>query len=136
RIALGVIYAPTADRLFAARLGQGAFLNGRRMQVSHVAHGTAPVVEVGWSERRPLSAYCDLLHHLVSADMEFRRHGSGALGLADVALGLNDGYAELHINAWDCLAGILLVREAGGKTNDFLADDGLRKGNPIIAATP
>jgi myo-inositol-1(or 4)-monophosphatase len=136
RITLGVIYAPLDDQLFAARLGHGAFMNGRRIEVSHIAHGTAPVIEVGWSQRRPLSAFCGLLHRLVGADMEFRRHGSGALGLADVALGLNDGYVELHINSWDCLAGILLVREAGGTTNDFLANDGLQQGNPIIAATP
>jgi myo-inositol-1(or 4)-monophosphatase len=34
------------------------------------------------------------------------------------------------------LAGIILVREAGGWTNDFLTGDGLVKGNPIIACTP
>lgn len=136
RIEFGVIYAPSDDRLFTARRGNGAFVNGRRLQVSHLAHGTAPVVEVGWSERRPLSAYCDVLQGLGAAGFEFRRHGSGALGLADVAAGLNDGYVELHINAWDALAGILLVREAGGCTNDFLADDGLRRGNPLYAVTP
>jgi myo-inositol-1(or 4)-monophosphatase len=31
---------------------------------------------------------------------------------------------------------MLLVREAGGWTNDFLAGDGLRAGNSIIACTP
>jgi myo-inositol-1(or 4)-monophosphatase len=39
----------------------------------------------------------------------------------------------MHINAWDCAAGILLVREAGGHTNDFFAGDGLASGNPLIA---
>ena len=57
--------------------------------------------------------------------MEFRRRGSGAHGLADVAAGLNDAYVELHINARDALASIPLVREAGGLTNDFLEGDGL-----------
>jgi myo-inositol-1(or 4)-monophosphatase len=28
------------------------------------------------------------------------------------------------------------VREAGGWTNDFLADDGLTRGNLVIASTP
>ena len=32
--------------------------------------------------------------------------------------------------------GILLVEEAGGRVNDFLAGDGLRRGNPILAAAP
>jgi myo-inositol-1(or 4)-monophosphatase len=135
-IEIGVIYAPADDRLFVAQRGRGATLNGRPIQVSGLRHGAAPVIELGWSERRPLSAYCTLLQRLTDAGFEFRRHGSGALGLAEVACGLNDGYAELHINAWDALAGLLLVREAGGWTNDFLADDGLRHGNLLLAATP
>jgi myo-inositol-1(or 4)-monophosphatase len=65
-----------------------------------------------------------------------RRAGSGALGLAYVAAGRSDAYGELHINAWDVLAGILLVEEAGGWVSDFLADDGLRRGNPVLACTP
>ena len=62
--------------------------------------------------------------------------GSGALGMAYVAAGRSDGYAELHINAWDVLAGIVLVEGAGGWVNDFLAGDGLRKGNAVLACTP
>jgi myo-inositol-1(or 4)-monophosphatase len=135
-IALGVIYAPVDQRLFSAQAGQGAFLNGSSMRVSKLSHGAVPVVEVGWSERRSLDAYCDLLHMLVASRMEFRRRGSGALGLAEVACGINDAYVELHINSWDAVAGILLVREAGGWTNDFLADDGLARGNLVMAATP
>lgn len=46
------------------------------------------------------------------------------------------GYYEPHINSWDCLAGIALVREAGGWCNDFLAGGGLVKGNPIVVAAP
>ena len=64
-----------------------------------------------------------------------RRAGSGALGLADVAAGRIEAYCELHINAWDCAAGIVLVREAGGLTNDFFAGDGLTTGNPLLATT-
>jgi myo-inositol-1(or 4)-monophosphatase len=136
RIELGVIYQPREERLFWGRRGHGAFLNGNRLRVSHLAHGAAPVVEVGWSERRSITAYCALLEQLTRSSFEFRRHGSGALGLADVAAGLNDAYAELHINAWDALAGLLLVQEAGGVANDFLAGNGLVQGNVLIAATP
>jgi myo-inositol-1(or 4)-monophosphatase len=69
----------------------------------------------------------------MNAGCAIRRVGSGALGLADVAAGRSEAYCELHINAWDCAAGILLVREAGGHTNDFFADEGLLSGNPVIA---
>ena len=82
---------------------------------------------------RPIATCCSIS---ARDGIEFRRHGSGALALADVALGVCDGYIELHINAWDALAGILLVQEAGGRTNDFLADGGLTRGNLLIATTP
>ncbi|WP_442580222.1 inositol monophosphatase family protein [Mesorhizobium sp. ASY16-5R] len=45
----------------------------------------------------------------------FYRNASGALMLAYVAAGRLLGYVEEHMNAWDCLAGMLLVEEAGGK---------------------
>jgi myo-inositol-1(or 4)-monophosphatase len=40
------------------------------------------------------------------------------------------------MNSWDAAAGLVLVREAGGWTNDFLADEGLTQGSEILAATP
>ena len=135
-VVCGAIYAPAEDTMFTARQNGGAFVNGQPMQVSHVRHGAAPVVELGCSDRRPLDDYLTLIGRVMRSGLEFRRLGSGALGMADVALGRNDGYVELHINSWDVLAGLLLVREAGGWTNDFLADDGLIRGNPIIACTP
>ena len=70
---------------------------------------------------------------MLSAGCAIRRAGSGALGLADVAAGRVEAYCELHINSWDCAAGIALVREAGGHTSDFFAGDGLASGNPLIA---
>ena len=76
------------------------------------------------------------MQRVVAAGASFRRAGSGALGLAYVADGRQDGYCELHINSWDALAGILLVREAGGAVDDFLANDGLIQGNPVFATTP
>jgi myo-inositol-1(or 4)-monophosphatase len=49
------------------------------------------------------------------------------------AAGRSECYCELHINAWDCAAGIVLVREAGGFCNDFFAGNGIVAGNPLIA---
>src|SRR5262249_38880409 len=67
---------------------------------------------------------------------EYRRYGSAALSLALVADGKLDGFIENHLSAWDVAAGIMLVTEAGGWTNDFFAGDGLRRGNPMLAAAP
>ena len=64
-----------------------------------------------------------------------RRCSSGALGLAYVADGRSDGYAELHMNAWDCLAGLLLVEEAGGRVS-AMPEDGLGQGGAVLAVVP
>ena len=133
---IGVIIAPDEGRLFTARRGHGAFLNGAPICASGLAHGASPVVETGWSPRRPLAAYGRMIDALIADGVEFRRHGAGALGMADVACGRTDGYLELHINAWDVMAGLVLVQEAGGWTNAFLDQDGLTRGNPILACTP
>jgi myo-inositol-1(or 4)-monophosphatase len=130
---LGAIYDPSHDWLYAAARGEGAWRDGERLAVSPVAEMNAATVECGWSTRRPASAYVDLLARVFEAGGAIRRAGSGALGLADVAAGAVEAYAELHINAWDCAAGMVLVREAGGFTNDFFAGDGLRSGNPLVA---
>ena len=125
-------------RTACSRRGAAAAPPERRAHRASAAsrHGAPPVVEVGWSDRRPLAAYCALLAAAHRAGIEFRRHGSGALAWPTSPPGCNDGYIELHINAWDALAGILLVQEAGGRTNDFLADGGLTRGNLLVAATP
>ena len=129
----GAIYEPMHDELYIAQQGEGAWLNGERMLVSTVAQLSASTVEIGWSSRLPVQTYLDLAGKAAHAGCSVRRAGSGALGLAYVAAGRCEGYAEAHINAWDVAAGLLLVTEAGGKVNDFWAADGLNVGNEVLA---
>ncbi len=134
---IGALHDPSHDRLYWAARGEGAWLDEnaatRRLAVSPIAALDGATVECGWSLRRPQADYLALVEHMLSAGCAIRRAGSGALGLADVAAGRTEGYAELHINSWDCAAGLLLVAEAGGRVNDFFAGDGLLAGNPILA---
>jgi myo-inositol-1(or 4)-monophosphatase len=130
---IGAIYDPSHDWLYSAATGEGAWRDGARIAVSPTAELTAATVECGWSTRRTTEDYIALLSRVMSAGCAIRRAGSGALGLVDVATGSSEAYCELHINAWDCAAGIVIVREAGGFTNDFFTGDGLSDGNPLIA---
>ncbi len=133
---IGIIYDPMLDELFAAERGHGATLNGEPIRVSGLTDIQSSTVEAGWSTRLPLSRYVDMVGRLLEAGSGMRRGGSGALALAYVAAGRIDGYCELHMNSWDALAGLLLIQEAGGWTNDFLAGDGLRSGNAVLGCTP
>ena len=89
---------------------------------------------VGTSHRVPAAACINFLDGLLNAGGMFVRNGSGALMLAYVAAGRLIGYFEPHINAWDCLAGLILVKEAGGWTNHFLEGNGLLEGNVILVS--
>lgn len=133
---LGHVFAPARGDMFAGRRGHGATLNGKAIRVSGDRYLGQPLVEVGSSNRRPLGEYLGLVERLMKAGYETRRCGSGALGLVQVATGATDAYVESHINSWDVAAGIVIVREAGGWTNDFFASNGLLGGNPILATTP
>jgi myo-inositol-1(or 4)-monophosphatase len=135
-LALGAIAAPMYHELYLARRGRGAFVNGKPMRVSAVSDMREAIIELGWSARRPARAYTALLERVLATGATFMRAGSGALGLAYVADGRTQGYCELHINSWDAAAGLLLVSEAGGWCNDFLAAEGLSRGNPVLACAP
>jgi myo-inositol-1(or 4)-monophosphatase len=133
---IGVVYQPVLDELYVARRGGGATRNGVSIRVSAVDVMSQAIIEAGWSTRRPMQEYLDVIGELYRAGAQVRRAGSGTLGLAYVADGRNDGYCELHINSWDVLAGLLLIQEAGGWASDFLSRDGLRRGNPVLGCTP
>lgn len=134
--AIGAVYDPNARELFHACQGQGAYVGDSRLQVNDVANLQGGVLGVGFSHRVGTQTFLPFLHDVLDAGGMFIRNGSGALMIAYVAAGRLIGYFEPHINSWDCLAGIVLVNEAGGRCNDFLANHGLEKGNPILVAGP
>lgn len=135
-IELGAIYNPSLDEFYFARRDRGAEKNGQTIRVADTTDRNAACVELGWSNRVPLATYLAALTDLLEQGANVRRGASGALGLAYVAEGRSDAYAELHMFPWDCLAGLLLVEEAGGIVGPFLSADGLAQGGSVLAAAP
>ncbi len=133
---IGVIYQPISDELFAAARGMGATLNGESIHVSKATRLDQSLLEVGRASRQPQAIYLAMLDQVMQTGAGIRGAGSGALAVANVAAGRVDGCFETHMYSWDCLAGLVLVLEAGGRVNDFLAGDGLLKGNAILACAP
>lgn len=131
---LGVIYDPVRDEMFAGRRGGGAKVNGRPLRVSSAATLAEGLVGLGYSNRVAPEATLGPMRRLMEAQGMFHRCGSGALSLAYVAAGRLIGYYEPHMNAWDAVAGALLVREAGGCSNPGLEREGiLERGSPVLA---
>jgi myo-inositol-1(or 4)-monophosphatase len=133
---LGIIFNPETDELYAAKRGSGATLNHAKIKVSAVTRLSEARVGIGFSYRRPVASHTRAVSALLDAHCEYSRLGSGALGMAFTADGRMDGYWEAHINIWDVAAGLCIVKEAGGWTNDFMSGDVFQKGNPILATTP
>ena len=131
---IGVVFDPNANELFHAVLGGAAFVNDKPIYVKEVADFKGGVLGVGFSHRSQPEEFTPFMHTLLSSGGMFVRNGSGALMLCYVAAGRLIGYYEPHINSWDCLAAIVIVEAAGGRCNDFLANDGMSNGNPILAA--
>ncbi|WP_322893343.1 MULTISPECIES: inositol monophosphatase [unclassified Yoonia] len=133
---LGAIYVPMTDDLYRAQAGQGAKRNGTKMSVSGIATPDQAAIELGWSMRAERTDYMAVLTFLLDQGSNVRRSGSGALALAMVADGRLDGYIELVMNAWDSLAGLLLVREAGGITCPDPAGRDLQTAGLVYAGNP
>ncbi|GGH37614.1 myo-inositol-1(or 4)-monophosphatase [Cribrihabitans marinus] len=136
RTEIGIIHDPSNDETFVALRGAGARLNGQPISVADKVPLDSGTVAVGYSNRVEASNIVPVVAELVSRGAMFHRNASGALSLAYVAAGRLLGYLEEHMNAWDCLAGQLLIREAGGCVEDQDADAMIAHGGRVIAGTP
>ncbi len=116
-----VIFDPLRNELFTATRGAGAQLNERRIRVAERKDLSGAVLGTGFAprERKRAGAQLRCIETLLETAEDVRRGGSAALDLAYVAAGRSDGYFEAGVHPWDIAAGVLLVREAGGRVCDF-----------------
>ena len=127
-------FAPVSGQLFDARRGSGFRCNGVARQIPADMTLTRAMTAIGASHRTPPTKIAAIIAQLLDAGGAFYRNGSGALMLAEVAMGRLAGYYEPHMNAWDCLGGMLMVSEAGGRTAPLDMDHMLTEGGPVLAA--
>ncbi len=133
---VGVIHEPSTGETFAAHKGGGAFLNGKPIRASSATSLSQGAVGTGVSNRREMRIIIDVIGRLFEQGGMFYRNASGALMLAYVAAGRLLGYVEEHMNAWDCVAGMLLIEEAGGKVVAPDPATVLSEGTVVVAAGP
>ena len=135
-VQIGLVFNPATGELYAARRGAGAMLNGDPIQVPDARTLADGLTTVGCSPRTRPGDIGGIMERLLTAGGMFHRTGSGALSLCYVAAGRMIGYVEMHINAWDCLAAILIVREAGGRVSPFIELHGVTGGGRLVAGSP
>jgi myo-inositol-1(or 4)-monophosphatase len=148
RPVVGVIYDPRLQECFTAYEGGGAFLNGQPIRVSRCTQLGEGLLATGFpanylAQQRNWAAWVQLS----GVAQALRRTGSTAINLAYLACGRFDGYWAHDNYAWDVMAGVVLVREAGGQVTgiqggdydpfrmDILATNGHLHA-PLLAALP
>ncbi len=132
----GVVYDPMRPELFTAKKGDGAFLNGGRINVSSHEKLEDCLLATGFPFRckGQIDAYLLSFKRFFEQSRGIRRIGSAALDLAYVAAGRFDGFWELDLKKWDIAAGVLLVAEAGGQASGFRADENFwETGNILVS---
>ena len=102
----GLIFDPIKNEMFYAEKNSGAYFNNHRIRVSKKKKIENCLFATGGKEA-------------IKSNLNTRKSGSASLDMAYVAAGRYDGYFQDHLNLWDVAAGIILVKEAGGKINDI-----------------
>ncbi len=120
-LAWGCVYEISRRECFRATKGEGAFLNGQPIRVSGCVAVKDALLATGFPYGNPdwLLRFMALAGEIQGRCHGIRRLGSAAVDLAYTACGRFDGYFERKLNPWDCAAGVLLVREAGGVVVPF-----------------
>lgn len=120
-ILLGVVYEVSRDECFYAQKGMGAFLDGRKIEVSQRKTLSESLIATGFPvynfER--LDNYLAALKYFVQHTHGVRRIGAAAADLCYLACGRVDAFFEYNLKPWDVAAGALIVQEAGGSVCDF-----------------
>jgi myo-inositol-1(or 4)-monophosphatase len=112
---LGVVYDPFCDELWTALHGQPARLNGKIIHVSQRRKLKEAIIALGFAKyTRTVEKTVPIFNALIYRVRKIRIMGAAALGLAYVASGRLEAYAEYGIRLWDIAAGGLILECAGG----------------------
>ncbi len=140
-LAAGAIVNAATGETFVAARGLGAhrvLANGEYapIVVSPIAEPMRALIGTGFPFKHThhLARYQPQFAAVAASTAGMRRAGAAALDLCDVACGRFQGFWELELAPWDVAAGILIVREAGGRVTDF---EGRNVGvvhGPIVAS--
>ena len=135
-IVAGVVLNIPHGDLYTATLGGGAFRNGEAMHVSSVSTPNRALIGTGFPFKNLefIERYVAQFARITRAQSGIRRAGSAALDLAWLAAGKFDAFWELRLAPWDIAAGLLLVREAGGRVTDLEGRDIGPVSGPVVGS--
>jgi len=134
-VVVGVIYDPMRRELFTATRGGGAFLNRTRIRASRTRRLAQSLIATGFAFnfRKHPQPSLRWFQEFQRRSHGVRRIGSTVFCLAAVAAGRLEGFYERDLWPWDIAAGMLLVREAGGRVTNFAGGPPALEGGQLVA---
>ncbi|MCK9548029.1 MAG: inositol monophosphatase family protein [Sphaerochaeta sp.] len=117
-VAGGVIFPITGD-VFLAQRGSGAFRNKVRMSVSALDDPSKARIDIDFGSLDKRSQHIGKVDALLQCVGQVRSYGCSVMGFCQVADGQQDAYIPFSVKPWDVAAGMLLVKEAGGRVTSF-----------------
>ena len=132
---IGVVFDPLHDEMFHAVRSKGATLNRVPLTCPSDTVFNRGSIGTGYCNRSSKARTMRMIEEVLARDGVFHRNASGAISLAYVSAGRLIGYIEEHMNAWDCLAGQLLVAEAGGRAEQQSADRMILQGGRVVVGS-
>lgn len=135
-LVLGVVYEINLDECFYAWKDGGAFVNGKKIQVTKNTEFNQTLLATGFPyyNFEKENQYLNVVREFMQQCHGIRRMGSAAVDMAYVACGRFDGYFEYNINLYDIAAGAVIVREAGGTAFNFSGEDEFLSSREMIAS--
>lgn len=115
----GSIFAPALNEFYFAQKGKGAFLNNKKIKVSDINDLKNAYVVYCEGNETNKKRLLRIITKTYLKVKDLRKIGSAGIECAWVASGKVDAYFTTKIDPWDVSAGILLIKEAGGKITDF-----------------
>ncbi|MCX6285682.1 MAG: inositol monophosphatase family protein [Bacteroidetes bacterium] len=135
KVLAGIVYEVNLNECFYTWENAPSYKNGEQICVSKTPKVADSLFATGfpYHDYGRMEDYLDIFRHLMQHSRGIRRLGSAAADLAYVAAGRYDGFYEYGLSAWDVTAGVLLVKNAGGRVSDFSERENYIFGKEIIA---
>jgi myo-inositol-1(or 4)-monophosphatase len=122
RTVLGVIYDPIADQLFTSMRDRGSFLNKAALRVSRksdIGQSVLSFMLTSHYDEEQTDRTLRYARKLATKCRGLRLYVSQAMELAYIAMGKLDGTFSVKSRGFSAAAGVLIVREAGGRVTDL-----------------
>lgn len=116
---VAVVYHSPSGEAYTAVQGECARLDGEPINPSDAGHEEALYCTGFTPGERVSDSDVEVLRSVVLDTHGVRRQGAASYDLVCVADGVLDCFYERALYPWDMAAGILIVREAGGRVTDY-----------------